>query len=513
MDSYITLENKAPPEIYKRHFLKYHGSFKKGDKAFIMLEYTDQGSLWDFFNRNEWPLERHELYDLWSSLSNLFVGLEYIHSLERRSKNRNDGTIRCVHQDLKPANIFVFRQDDSTSYRYHFKIGDFGMSSIALVRSTNKSVRGPDNDSTRMYGAPELTNHYPALAGIDYGALWDIDIWSMGCVLFEVLVWTTCGSRGLSEFFRMRQRETEIVPKHTSQGYSGCFHNGKTRIQAVDTMFDIINRRKRVFDDLSDSIGKLILKEMLRPSEKSRLEAKTLLHRFEEVLESGNQHPDLLDTTASQPGGGPSYRGTAEERSDGKGFQEREPATTHETDRAMHDDESQRPESTSASLSRARSSRRGANESHSSIETRPKHEESISATSIQRSDRGNAQKSSSAQVVPHVEAISAQTDVDDHRRSQNPPPASDPSHSRHIPHSLPHVASGSNAIGPEPYARVTIDQVLQWMNDKKKNVWAPEALRDHERALREINGREQVCHIRSCATFLSTKSPTDIRCR
>lgn len=476
-----------------------------------MLEYTDQGSLWDFFQRNELPLERHELYNLWSSLSNLFVGLEHIHSLERSSRNRNEGTIRCVHQDLKPSNIFVFRQGDGTSYRYHFKIGDFGMSSIALVRSTNKSVRGTDNDSTRMYGAPELTNHYPALASIDYGALWDIDIWSMGCVLFEVLVWTTCGFRGLSEFFRMRQRETEIVPKHTPQGYSGCFHNGETRIQAVDKMFGIVKGRKRVFDDLSDSIGKLILREMLRPSDKSRLEAKTLLHRFEEVLEPGNRQPDPLDTT-SLPGGGTSHHGIAEEGRGEKGLQKREQARVYATDRA-NDYGSQRPESTSGSVSRARSSRRGADESLSSIETRPTHEGSISTTSMQRSDRGVPQKSSSVTDGPHLEEIPPQTDVDDHLRSQNPPPAGDRSHSGNTLHGTPDVASGSNSLGPEPYARVTIAQVLQWMTDKKKNGWAPEPLRDHERALREINGREQVCHIHNSGTFFGTKSRTDICCR
>lgn len=369
------------------------------------------------------------------------------------------------------------------------------MSSIALVRSTNKSVRVPDNDSTRMYGAPELTNHHPELASIDYGALWDVDIWSMGCVLFEVLVWTTCGFRGLEEFFQMRQRETEIVPKHTSQGYSGCFHNGKTRIQAVDTMFHIVKRRKREFDDLSDSIGELILREMLRPSEKSRLEAKTLLHRFEEVLEPGNRLPDPLDTGTSLPGGGSSHHGTAEEGTGEKRFQRREQARMYATDRT-HDYESQRPESTSGSVSRARSSRRGATESHSIIETRPTHEGSISATSVKHSDRGIPQKSSLVRDDPHLEEIPPQTDVDDHRSSQNPQPAGERSHIGHTFHGSPAVTSWSNSMGPEPYARVTIDQVLKWI-EKKKSGPPPEALRDHERAMREIKDREQVCCTRT----------------
>ncbi|KAI7774825.1 hypothetical protein LA080_007757 [Diaporthe eres] len=39
------------------------------------------------------------------------------------------------------------------------------------------------------------------------------------------------------------------------------------------------------------------------------------------------------------------------------------------------------------------------------------------------------------------------------------------------------------------------------MTDKKKNGWAPEPLRDHERALREINGREQIFVVDDSSTM------------
>lgn len=387
VDSYINLENNVlPTEVYGQHFLKYYGSFRKLGKAFIMLEYTDQGSLLDFFNRNELPLERHELYGLWSSLSNLFIGLEHIHRLEQDTGNTNQGTIRCVHQDIKPANIFVFRHSDKIPYHYQFKIADFGMSSIALVRTGNKSVKSPDNMSTKMYGAPELTQHYPSLDSVDYGALWDIDIWSMGCVLFEVLVWTTCGSRGLSEFFEMRRQETDTIPNHASQGYSGCFHNGTARIQAVDKMKDLVVERRRVFDDLSGSIGDLILKEMLRPSNTSRLEARTLLHRFGDLLEPGKQD-------------------------------------------SKHQEPSMQP----------------------SVYVHPPGDPAV----------------------------------------VNPRPPCGPATTTPVP-----VASGRKRNGPEPYAQVTIPEVLEWI-DKKKNGLPREPLRDHDRAMREIKDREQVGRIHS----------------
>lgn len=493
-----------------------------------MLEYTDQGSLLDFFNRNQLPLERPELYSMWKSLSNLFIGLEHIHNLEQGHKNSDLGTIRCVHQDLKPANIFVFRQGDSTEYRYRFKIGDFGMSSIAFVRSLSKSIRSPDNASTKMYGAPELTNLYPDLANIDYGTLWEMDIWSMGCVLFEVLVWMTCGSRGVSAFFQMRQEETDNDPRHTSQGYSGCFHNGNTRIQAVDDMMGLILQRRRIFDDLSGPIGDLLLREMLIPSNKRRLEARTLLPRFEQILKAEKRPPDQVDTFEPQAlrtmheGSRPQSGMAKEDRGD-DGFQVNDQAR-YSTAQGIRGYNPQRLESMESRASRSivgsRHSRRGENESRSSSEARRTHEASTSATSVVLSDEEQIRQSRSEADYPKVISNLA-TNAGPVAVAPIEDPEHKPDHTsardrRLARHSLPlnhrltsgnisfgslDVASGSNVKGPGPYAHVTISQVLQWIKKKKKG-WAPEPLPDHERAMREISGREQVCRIRDRITPL-----------
>lgn len=494
-----------------------------------MLEYTDQGSLLDFFNRNQLPLERHELYSLWRSLSNLFFGLEHIHGLEQDHRNTDSGTIRCVHQDLKPANIFVFREVDSTEYRYHFKIGDFGMSSISLVRAMSKSIRSPDNASTKMYGAPELTNLYPDLADIDYGTLWEMDIWSMGCVLFEVLVWMTCGSRGVSAFFQMRQKETDSDPRHTSQGYSGCFHNGKARIQAVDNMMDLILQRRRIFDDLSGPIGDLLLKEMLIPSNKRRLEAGTLLPRFEEILEAEKRPPGQVETFETQAlrtirGGSTPQSGMAKEDRGDEGFQQNDQARLS-TAQGIRGYKPQRLESTGSHASRSvigsRHGRCGANESRSSSEARRTREGSTSATSMVPSDGEQARESRSVTDDPKV-ILHLPTNIRPVSNSPLDGPEFKPDHmSTHdsrlageslssnyrspggnISYGSLDMASGSNVKGPKPYARVTISQVLQWI-DKKKKGWAPEPLPDHERAMREIDGREQVCCIPGHASTFS----------
>lgn len=167
VEAYTVLGNKGEMEKASKCFLRYYGSFIQNGKGFILLEYADQGSLLDFLRKNHLPHERSELYRLWKSLSkNLFLGLEMLHSLDQR---KTTNVLRGVHQDLKPENIFVFSGEDGTPYNYRFKIGDFGLSSISLVEAKGEEMAGPDNKSTKMYGAPELTNHYEDLAHLDKG--------------------------------------------------------------------------------------------------------------------------------------------------------------------------------------------------------------------------------------------------------------------------------------------------------------------------------------------------------
>lgn len=521
MDSYISLENKVPPEVYEEQFLRYYGSFKKGEKAFIMLEYADQGSLLDFFNRNELPLERHELCGLWWSLSNLLFGLEHIHGLEQDPRNSGYGTIRCVHQDLKPGNIFVFRKGDSTDYRYQFKIGDFGMSSVALVKTMNKSARNPAEPSTKMYGAPELTTRYAALEDIDYGTLWEMDIWSFGCVLFECLVWMTCGSRGLSAFFRMRQNETDADPRHKSQGYSGCFHNGTARVQAVAGMMRLVMERRRLFDDLSEPIGDLILNNMLIPSSKRRLDARTLLPRFEKILEAETQPTGHLENSNSDSLIALNQEGrlSQEDRGD-KAVQVNDQAR-YSTRRDTHSYEPQNLESTESrmpnSTTGSRRSRHGSTKSHSRNGTRETHESFGSPPSMEPLDKEQARTSQSTPHTPQsvhsptqiglvASPAASDLEAEPYRNSvYNGQPAgkplsfSDRTLGKNSSHGPANETSGN---GVKPYEVVKIPEVLQWIEKKKKGR-APEGLPDYDRAMEQINGREQVCRF-LCISFVDS---------
>ncbi|KAK0721400.1 kinase-like domain-containing protein [Apiosordaria backusii] len=199
----------------------------------------------------------------------LLQGLTILHNLD---KDVTNSILRGIHQDLKPTNIFVFQaHTGKLGYKYRFKIGDFGLSSIRRRKAIH-----PDNKGTKMYGAPELTTSVLDLQDLDFGATNKVDIWSMGCIYYEMLVWITCGQRGRDEFLSMRVNEG---------GSEAAFHNHTEDLSALDDMLKLLLSRRRIFDHLTEPIAERIQCSMLCFEPKDRLAARFLLTEFKKVLE------------------------------------------------------------------------------------------------------------------------------------------------------------------------------------------------------------------------------------
>ncbi|XP_023000265.1 mitogen-activated protein kinase homolog MMK2-like [Cucurbita maxima] len=89
-------------------------------------------------------------------LYQLLRGLKYVHSAN------------VLHRDLKPSNLFLNANCD-------LKLGDFG-----LARTTSETDFMTEYVVTRWYRAPELLLNCSEYTGA-------IDIWSVGCILGEIM--------------------------------------------------------------------------------------------------------------------------------------------------------------------------------------------------------------------------------------------------------------------------------------------------------------------------------------
>ncbi|KAK4231946.1 kinase-like domain-containing protein [Podospora fimiseda] len=280
--AYISIANSGQSRTAARYFLDYHGSFRQGGKGFIILEFANQGSLVDFFQTNDLPTTREELYSLWESFQNLASGLMLLHDI-------NDYDLCGIHQDLKPSNILVFRHGSGPHYTYTFKIADFGLSSFYV----NKPVH-PDRGCTRVYGAPELVATDAQLRQLKGSVTAAADIWSLGCIFFDLLVWCICGERGLDKFYELRKKATQDDVFLDDNGYTAAFHNGSERLSVVDKMLDIILSRRRIFDNLTECLGKYILRKMLATPAIDRISARQV------ILDLSNFLKEARDGTGQQ---------------------------------------------------------------------------------------------------------------------------------------------------------------------------------------------------------------------
>ncbi|KAM7195740.1 hypothetical protein V8F20_007310 [Naviculisporaceae sp. PSN 640] len=269
-ENHGTRDNLSPhSSSYDQYFLRYYGSLVHGSKGLLFVEYANQGSLDQFFNNNRPPHTFDELISFWESFNELFVGLHWLHTGGPGGRDLLDGlkTVRLngVHQDVKPANIFVFRTDDKAKYSLRFKIGDLGSTSI---RVTLPSARETDifleNPSTKMYSAPELFNAHPDTAeGTTITR--EADIWSLGCVMAEAAVWSICGSDGVAEFFEARKQETMKEEERIAgdSSYFAAFHKHGRLLPNFDSVMTTMLGRKRVFDNVTEPVIDLVRERML----------------------------------------------------------------------------------------------------------------------------------------------------------------------------------------------------------------------------------------------------------
>ncbi|KAH8651054.1 hypothetical protein BX600DRAFT_501867 [Xylariales sp. PMI_506] len=277
--AYNTL-NRDYTAVGSECFLEHHGSFCQNGTGVILLEYADQGSLYEFVEKNGPPHTQIEMINMWKGMIDILRGLAHIHN----SAETDPHTMRGVHQDIQLSNIFAFQQTGSDTetpshYKFKFKIGDFGLSSFQLQADVKKGGM-LDNGRTNKYGAPELMTWSSSLDHLSRAVTASVDIWSVGCVLFEMVVWSVCGTRGLEEFHADRLEETRTE----APDCLGSFHNGKTRLQAVDNMAGKLYPRLRAYDSLTMKLCEWICNELLVPKPNDRLNAYQAVSRMEKMI-------------------------------------------------------------------------------------------------------------------------------------------------------------------------------------------------------------------------------------
>jgi len=125
------------------------------DTGYIYMDYVPFPTLSEYLEKSTYGLKEQQAFIIFQNLVGV---IEEIHSCS------------IAHKDIKPENIFV---DPDT---LDVSVIDFGLSSVVVNNVYEKKFCG-----SPLYMAPEMLNKDP------YDPIFS-DIWSLGVVLFEMLI-------------------------------------------------------------------------------------------------------------------------------------------------------------------------------------------------------------------------------------------------------------------------------------------------------------------------------------
>jgi serine/threonine protein kinase len=151
-------------------------------------------------------ISTHSLSDLLGQVANVADALSWLHTSIRTA---DDTAVRACHMDLNPSNILIFQDGASTPVGV-WKIADFSTSTLTL--DTGQELLPPPKLVPLTYSAPEIQQPIESNRASP-----ESDVWSLGCILFEVLLGFVDGQEKAMEW----RDKWNNMPRFLDEGCDG----------------------------------------------------------------------------------------------------------------------------------------------------------------------------------------------------------------------------------------------------------------------------------------------------
>ena len=211
------------------------------------------------------PLEEHWL---WKQIIDVASGLEAIHNPEK-----GNSSIIGFHFDLKPSNILVTNGGV-------LKITDFGQALIKFVQKDDQTY-GIHRGGSPVYQAPEAcpTRSSMVSGHVDDKIHRKYDVWSLACIMLEVLIFVLDHGKEGVELFEKRRRREPV---------EGAFYSMievaqlKPCVQEKLRQYERVNlSRETDFDYRSNVVG--LLRKMFDTNQTNRPSSKAVHDRLSKI--------------------------------------------------------------------------------------------------------------------------------------------------------------------------------------------------------------------------------------
>ncbi|KAL8747676.1 MAG: hypothetical protein Q9190_000472 [Brigantiaea leucoxantha] len=190
-----------------KHIVTHLASWTQDDEYYMLFPYA-QSNLRQYMQRYQYDPQVKET-NLWllNRFRDLALAIKAIHNLTPDRSQEPVHTLSAPpsgmrksgwHHDLKPENILFFPEyalrnptdSDWDAGSGTFSIADFGSGKVSTYRSGSANTRSPNG--TLTYEPPEAT--------IEGATSRPYDVWSLGCVFLEMLIWAFFGCSSVSSF-------------------------------------------------------------------------------------------------------------------------------------------------------------------------------------------------------------------------------------------------------------------------------------------------------------------------
>jgi serine/threonine protein kinase len=165
------------------HIVKFIAGFKQEQSRYLMFRWANGRDLEHFWKTHEWKRGENIIWWALEQSKGLIEGLEKLHNLDHQKNYR--------HGDLKPDNIIRSLNQGSFG---HLQIADMGLAKVHSLPTSLRRVRTTSLEGAIRYQPPEVKTSISGKRSRSY------DIWSMGCILLEFIIWLLLGKRGRDEF-------------------------------------------------------------------------------------------------------------------------------------------------------------------------------------------------------------------------------------------------------------------------------------------------------------------------
>ena len=219
--------------------------------------------------------------------------IKYLHDYRLPDTNSSDKpyTMRRIgfHHDLKPANILLYGADMNNTI---WKLGDFGSGAVRYVSSTSRESIYNRKASTGdpIYSAPEYV--------VEGKVSRPKDIWSLGCIFLEVLIWALDHSNDVIDRFEQERMDYTNDSLDQTPTYWCIGHDGLPYLNPATVLrLDIVDKRCKDTGLFSPILE--VIRIMLNICPSSRPRARELCERFQAMQQQTQSYPDALHSTPS----------------------------------------------------------------------------------------------------------------------------------------------------------------------------------------------------------------------